>query len=133
MSPNDTPPRDKRSLADLLGELAFDISALVKTEGRLLRAETAEAASRASAGAASMAAGLVLLIGSVVVLAQALILVLAEWMGPGWAALAVGGALALGGTACIALGRNAFRAARFVPERSMEQARRNLRLVKEQL
>lgn len=87
----------RESAAGLLSRLLADFTALVRNEIALAKAEFSEAASSAKAGfAALVIAAVVLLAGSLTLLAAA-VLALAEIMEPWLAALIVGVALAIAG------------------------------------
>lgn len=87
----------RESAAGLLSRLLADFTALVRNEIALAKAEFSEAAGSAKAGfAALVIAAVVLLAGSLTLLAAA-VLALAEIMEPWLAALIVGVALAIAG------------------------------------
>ncbi len=133
MDPSEGLPSGNRSITDLLGDLIRDLNGLVVTEGRLLRAEIAEAGQAIASGTATIATGAALIVVAMLVLVQALIVFLAEWLGPAPAALMVGGALAVVGIVLLLRGRAALTLARLTPDRTVEQNRRDVRLAKEQL
>ncbi|WP_101340983.1 phage holin family protein [Cereibacter azotoformans] len=123
----------ERSIADLLSDLVRDLTGLVRSESRLARAEIAEAGRSFAIGAELIAAGAILLLVALLVLVQALVALLAHWVGPAWAALIVGVALAAIGGILIARGRKDLSAASLVPERTIEQTSRDVRLAREQI
>ncbi len=125
-------PED-RSLGDLLSDLVRDVTGLVRSESRLIRAEVAEAGRSMAVGAEMIAAGGILLLVALLVLVQALVVLLANWVGPAWAALIVGAVLAAIGGLLIARGRKDMSAANLVPERTIEQTSRDVRLAREQI
>ncbi len=122
-----------RSIADLLGDLIRDLSGLVRTEGKLVRAELMEAGKTMAVGAEMIAAGGILLLVALLVLVQALVVLLAHWVGPAWAATIVGAVLALIGAMLILRGKKSMSAANLVPERTIEQTSRDARLAREQI
>ncbi len=128
-----TPGIPGGGLADLLSDLVRDLTGIVRGEGRLMRAELADAARNAAAGAEMMAAGAILLLLAALVLVQALVIALAEVIGPGWSATVVGAVLGILGAVLVYRGRHNLSAARLIPERTMEQTSRDIRLAKEQL
>lgn len=119
------------SITSLLRTLANDISALFRSEARLARAEVSELAGQVATGLELIGAGAILLLVALIVLVQALIIPLADWIGAGWATLIVGGALALIGTIMVLRGRSDLKGANLVPKRTLEQPERDARLVKE--
>lgn len=129
------PPRTgpSNSFADLLADLVRELTGLVRSEGRLMRAEIADAARTMAGGAEMIAAGAVFLLVALIVLVQALVIALAEYLGPGWSATLVGAALGLLGGLLILRGQKTVKSARLVPERTLEQTSRDVRLAKEQI
>ena len=125
----DSPKRslaEDHSIVELLGDLVRDLTGLVRAEGQLARAEIAEAGRSLASGAERIATGAVLLL-------VALVMQLAHWVGPAWAPLILGTALALIAGGAIASGRTDIGAASLVPERTSEQTSRDARLAREQI
>lgn len=120
-----------RSIPDLLRTLASDTSALFRSEARLARAEVSELAGQVATGLELIGAGAILLLVALIVLVQALIIPLADWIGAGWATLLVGGVLALIGAIMVIRGRSDLKASSLVPHKTLEQPERDVRLVKE--
>jgi len=129
----DPTPPESRTIPELLGDLVRDLNGLVRSEGRLLRAEVVEAGRAAATGVETMLGGALLLMVALLVLVQALVVALAAWLGPGLASLAVGVGLALLGIVMVLRGRASLRTASLIPDRTVEQARRDVQLIKEQL
>jgi hypothetical protein len=96
-----------RTVPDLLSDLIREVTGLVRSEGRLARSEIAEAARTIAGGTELMAAGAVLPAVAMIVLVRALIIALARYVGPGWAATAAAAALGLLGTLLILRGQKA--------------------------
>ena len=119
--------------ADLLGDLVRDLAGLVKSEGRLIRSELTEAGRTIAVGVEMMVAGAILLLVSLIVLAQALVIGLAELVGPGWAATIVAALLGAIGALLVVRGRKAMAVTNLLPERTIEQTGRDIRLAKETL
>lgn len=122
-----------RSIADLLGDLVRDLTGLVRSEGRLVRAELVEAGKGMAVGAEMIAAGAILLLVALLVLVQALVVLLAHWVGPGWASAIVGAVFGIIGALLILRGKKNMSAANLVPERTIEQTSRDARLAREQI
>jgi hypothetical protein len=122
-----------RSIPELLTDLVRDLGELFRKEGRLVRAEISEAVGRLATGIEMMGAGAVLLLVALFVLVQALVIALAHLVGPGWSSLIVGGLLAAIGIFLIMRGRKDLSASSLMPERTLEQTSRDVRLAKEQI
>jgi hypothetical protein len=122
-----------RSIPELLTDLVRDLGELFRKEGRLVRAEISEAVGRLTTGIEMMGAGAVLLLVALFVLVQALVIALAHLVGPGWSSLIVGGLLAAVGIVLIMRGRKDLSASSLMPERTLEQTSRDVRLAKEQI
>jgi hypothetical protein len=122
-----------RSIPELLTDLVRDLGELFRKEGRLVRAEISEAVGRLATGIEMMGAGAVLLLVALFVLVQALVIALAHLVGPGWSSLIVGGLLAAIGIVLILRGRKDLSASSLMPERTLEQTSRDVRLAKEQI
>lgn len=133
MDPHERPVPENRSITDLLGDLIHDMNGLVVTELRLLRAEFAIAGRSAAAGTELMMGGAVLIMVALLVLAQALVIALAVWLGPGIASLVVGGVLMMLGLIFVMRGRARLKATSLTPDKTIEQTRRDVRLMKEQM
>ena len=126
-------PREAASFGDLLSDLIRELTGLVSSEGRLARAEIAGAARIVAGGTEMMAAGAVLLLVAMIVLLQALVIALAQYVGPGWASTIIGAGFGLLGALLILRGQKSVRSAQLIPERTLEQTSRDLRLAKEQI
>ncbi|TKB96621.1 MAG: phage holin family protein, partial [Mesorhizobium sp.] len=86
-----TDNQDTRSLTTLVSDLAQQVTTLLQTESRLLRAEISEKLSRAGAGAVEVMGGVICLLAALMVLLQALVIALASaGLGAGWSSLLVG-------------------------------------------
>lgn len=120
-----------RTIPELLGDLVREVSDLVRGEIRLARSEITDAGRKMATGVETMGAGALLLLVALIVLAQALVLGLAEYMEPALAALVVGGGLGLIGAVLVLIGRRAVSSVRLTPERTLEQTSRDVRLAKE--
>jgi hypothetical protein len=132
-NPGPGPGAETRSVPELLTDLVRDVGELFRKEGRLVRAEISEAGKRMATGVEMVGAGAVVLLVAMLVLVQALVIALAEVMGAGWAALLVGGVLAVVGIVLVLRGRKDLSAASLVPERTIEQTSRDARLAREQI
>ncbi|HET6970708.1 MAG TPA: phage holin family protein, partial [Phenylobacterium sp.] len=112
------PFKPQRSIGDLIGELTGDLTALVKKESELIRAELGEKVNRAAKSVGDIAAGGLLLMAALLVLLQALVLALSKVMDPTWAALLVGVTVAAVGYALVRMGMKSISLSGLAPDRS---------------
>lgn len=124
------PTRDPRGLGDLIGQLTADMAELVRKEMELVRAELREKANAAGRAVIDIAAGGLLLVAALLVLLQALVLALANLIGPVWAALLVGVVVAGVGYVLVRAGLKAISPDGLKPDRSARQLRKNAELIK---
>lgn len=138
MDPTPHPPgsgagRPLPSITDLVEQLIHDLGELVRSEGRLARAEMMQTFRRTLRGVLFIAvAGLFFLLAGIILI-EALVVALATVIGPGWAALVVGLALAVVGLVLFLAGRGSLSRATLLPERTIDQISRDTRLAQEQL
>lgn len=127
-------PRESKSVPDLIGDLMREASELFRTEGRLIRSEISDKFTQLQVGGGSIAAGAICLLVALIILAQALVIGLANVaeMGPGWAALIVGVAIAVIGALLLFKGKKDLEPANLTPDRTAQQLRKDTQLVKEQ-
>jgi protein-S-isoprenylcysteine O-methyltransferase Ste14 len=119
---------DPRTIPELMTDLVHELTALFKSEGRLVRAEISESGRKIATGGEMIAAGGIILLVALFVLVQALVIGLSEWVGPGWAALIVGVTLAIIGAVLVQSGRKSFSSASLTPDRTMQQLQQDMRL-----
>jgi predicted phage tail protein len=122
---------DPRSVPQLLTDMAHELTTLFRKEGQLIRAELSEKATQLQVGAGSTLAGAVCLLVALNVLAGALVIALAKYIGAGWAALLVGAVLAVIGAVLVKKGTSDMSG--LVPERSAQQVGKDAQFVKEQV
>ncbi|MBA3448234.1 MAG: phage holin family protein [Pseudaminobacter sp.] len=126
--------QDSRSVATLLSDLAQQGTTLLQTEARLLRAEMSEKFHNVGTGAIEVLGGAVCLLAALIVLLQALVIALAEaGLGAGWASLLVGLVVAGLGVFLLRNGSSSMAPSELTPDRTQEQLKRDVRVVKEQL
>lgn len=132
------PPKETKSLGDLLGDLSRDLTTLVRQEIALAKAELGSKVSQLSNGLISagigagvlFAAGLVLLYA--VVYSVMVLFARMEW--PVWLApWLVGALVALIGYILLQKGISAVKAQSLTPERTAESVRKDAEVVKEHL
>ena len=126
---------DPRSVPELLSDLVNQTTTLFKKEGELIRAEISEKVSQILGAAGALAAGGILLLVALIVLALALVHAVSQIgdMGVGWASLIVGLALAVVGALLLMKGKNSLDAGNLAPRRTLHQVKRDADLVKEQV
>ena len=124
---------DTRSVPELLGDLARSIPALVRQEALLLRSELSDKVSHIQIGLGSLVAGAILLFAALLVLLQAIVIALTEFVGPGWAALIVGVVVGVVGAVLLKKGADQMKATNLMPNRTANQLKQDAELAKEQV
>lgn len=127
------PARDDRSVPELLSDLIREGSEMFRKEGALARAEIKQSINSVTTGGELLLAGGVALLVGLFVASQALIVALAEFIGAGWAATVIALALLLIGGALVAKGKSDIQNASVVPERAIDQTRRDVNMMKEKV
>jgi hypothetical protein len=122
---------DPRSVPQLLTDMARELTILFRKEGQLIRAELSEKATQLQVGAGSTLAGAGCLLVALNVLAGAVVIALAKYIGAGWAALLVGAVLAVIGAVLVKKGTSDMSG--LVPERSAQQVAKDAQFAKEQV
>jgi hypothetical protein len=127
--------QDPCSVPELLSDLVSQATTLFRKEGELIRAELSEKLGQILAAAGALAAGGILLLVALIVLALALVHAVSQIgdMGVGWASLIVGLALAVVGALLLMKGKNSLDAGNLAPRRTLHQVKRDADLVKEQV
>jgi hypothetical protein len=125
--PNTRPGGTSPPVAELVGDVARDVSTLVRQELALAKAETKEEV--AKAGQAGGALGGAALAGwlAVVFTSLAAMFALGAVMALGWAALIVGVLWAAAGAALALVGRARMRSIRPVPAQTIETVKEDVR------
>lgn len=123
---------DNRTIIGLVGDVIDDLTHLLQTEFRLVKAEINEKVSRIANGGVMMGTGVALAISSLVLLLLALVQFLAAAGIPEeWGLLAVGLAGALIGVLVLWKGARNIKETSFIPDRTLQQVRADLDTVKE--
>ena len=135
---------DPRSVPQLLSDLARELTTLFRKEGQLIRAELSEKVTQLQVGAGSAAAGAIILLVALNVLAGALVVAIARigadpvdpaiqdsGIGLGWASLIVGVLLAIIGA--VLMKKGASNMSNLTPERTVNQVSQDATMVKEQV
>jgi hypothetical protein len=124
---------DTRTVPELLADLARSVPALVRQETQLLRAELSDKVGQVEVGLGSMVAGGILLFAALLILLQAIVIALTEIMGPGWASLIVGVAVAAIGAVLLKKGADQMKSTNLMPNRTAHQLKQDAELAKEQV
>ena len=126
-------PEDRtRSTPGLLNDVIAQISALVRGEMDLARAEVQENLRKAAVAVGLIVGGIVLILAALNVLAAAIAAWLTELgIDAGWSALIVGGVLAVVALILLMKGRNDLSASSLAPTRTTKNVRRDAQAVKE--
>jgi uncharacterized membrane protein YqjE len=133
MQPEDrrTGQTEDRSVGALLSDLTSEMATLVRQELRLAQAEGSEKLSNAMIGVAAILGGLLIATCALLILLQALVIALADYM-PDWlAALVVGVAVAIVAFIAIWQGRRNLSAEKLAPKRTMRTVRESTEMVME--
>ncbi|HEY8374792.1 MAG TPA: phage holin family protein [Pseudonocardiaceae bacterium] len=114
------PPVEEVSVGELIGEVAQDLSRLVRQELDLAKAEIREETGKAGRAAGVLGAAAVAGHLALLVLSFALVFALDDVLGLGWAALLVGAAWAVVALLLLLIGRSRMRQVSPKPERTIE-------------
>lgn len=123
----------EQPIKSILGELISGISTLLRQELRLAQAESSEKISQVITGLISLIVGLLVAFSALLVLLQALVLALSEIMEPTFAALIVGGAVALIAFILIQQGQARMKIDNLAPERTLKAMREDREMVMEKV
>lgn len=124
--------KDERSLGELFGDLAREISTLFRAELDLAKTEMSQKAATVGKHAAMIAAGGAVAYAGLLALVAALILLLANWM-PWWAsALLVGLVVAGAGGFLVMNSINALKRADLAPTQTLETIKEDVQWAKGQ-
>ena len=126
--------RDERSLGDLFGDLSRQLSTLVRKEIELARTEVTTRARAATQDAALIGAGGALVYAGVLVLLGAVVLVLVDAGLEPWVAALLVAVIAMAiGAALIWRGREGLKTTSLAPERTIETLKEDAEWAKEQI
>ena len=124
--------RGRYTTSALLTQVLSHLSNLVRKEVDLARAEMQQNAKKAAGGVGLLVGAVVLALVALNVLAAALVAALTEMgLAAGWAALIVGGAIALIAVIFAVIGAKALSATSLAPTRTMTNVRPDTQAVKE--
>ena len=129
------------SLTELISKLIGDVSDLVIEETELIRSEVNDKITQLQAGVGKMAAGAVILLVALMVLADALVMAVAVLLGTaqasgdrtGLASVIVGGVFAAVGAFLVRSGAGDITPMNLKPDRTAMQVRRDRDLARDQM
>lgn len=121
---------DERSAPTLVGDLLTQTTDLFRKEVQLLRAEMGEKANQAGIAAGMILGAVVLALVALNVLAAALVAALSNIMNAGWAALIVGGILAVIAWFMASKGITDLKATNLAPERTANAVSKDASMAK---
>ena len=124
---------DPRSIPEVISAVAGDLANLVRKEGELVRAEVSEKISDAAKAGTQMSIGAALLLGGFLTLMAAVVIGLAHFMDPFWAALVVGVVAGLVGYSLVKGAAKKVTPGALAPDRATRQLKQDAQLVKEQV
>ncbi|HEX7006742.1 MAG TPA: phage holin family protein [Alphaproteobacteria bacterium] len=112
-----------QSVRSLLSELVREVTELFRQELRLARAETGEKIGQVQSGAISLLAGFLIAFVALIVLAQAMVIGLSNFVAPWLAAVIVAVVLAVIGLFLVKAGQSSLKPDNLLPERTMRTIR----------
>jgi len=122
---------DPRPTGSLLSDAVNQLTRLVRGEMALAKAEVAQNVKSAGVGVGLLAGAAILALVALNVLAAALVAAIANWIGPGWAALLVG-VIILAVAAILAMrGLNALKPENLAPTRTVRNVQADAQTIKE--
>lgn len=124
---------NERPLGELISALTRETSELVQKEVQLAKAELAEKAHDAMAGALAFSAGAAVTAAGIIVLLFAVVYGMAELMAPWLAALLVGAVALAAGFVLLRTGRNRMWPSKLAPRRTARSVVETAEYVREHL
>jgi drug/metabolite transporter (DMT)-like permease len=120
-----------QSVKSLLAELVNNVTRLVRQELQLVQVETSEKTSQALEGVFVIIGGLLLAFAALLILLQAVVVGLSEFVDPWLASLIVGVVVAVIAFALIKYGQNNLKASNLTPDRTIRVMREQKDMVME--
>ena len=120
-----------QSVKSLLADLVNNMTKLIRQELQLVQVETSEKTSQALEGVFVIIGGLLLAFAALLILLQALVVGLSEFMEPWLASLIVGIAVAIIAFALIKYGQSNLKASNLTPDRTLRVMREQKDMVME--
>lgn len=125
--------RHDQPVTTLMSDLINGVSTLIRQELRLAQAESSEKLSQVMTGLVSLMVGLLVAFCGLLILLQALVLALSNIMLPTYAALLVGGGVALLAFILIQQGQSRVKLDNLAPERTMKAMREDREMVMDKI
>ena len=126
-------PQMQRSVPEILENIAFNLTQIVRAEFRLAKSELKEGAEKVAAPGATLGAGVVLAFYGLGFLLLAAVYALSSVM-PGWlATLIVGGVLAVAAGILIIAGATKLKRANLTPDKTIRTLEEDVRWAKQQI
>lgn len=122
---------EDNSIRALLQELLTEVQRLFRQEIQLARAETQEKIGQVQYGAIHIAAGMGLAFAALLIILQAIVVGLSNFMAPWVASLIVGVVVAIIALILVMAGQSRLKAANLMPNRTIKSIRRDSDLVVE--
>lgn len=123
-----------RPITSVFTDVLSEVTHLVQTEIRLARAEVSEKVNRAASGGTMIGVGAVFLLAGLFVLLLGIVQLLAiAGLPEHWGLLLVGAAVLIVGVALALKGVNNLKESASAPDRTVEQVRADLSVIKEQV
>lgn len=129
-------PKEDRSIGSLLSDLTNDLTALFRKEVQLAKAEMSEKASQVGSGVQAALIGAVISLAGLLVLLDAAVLALGDWIGmdPPWLpSLIVGLIVGVIGVALLMKGRSNLKNTSLTPERTVSSLRKDTQIAQERM
>ncbi|SDY74389.1 Putative Holin-X, holin superfamily III [Jannaschia faecimaris] len=131
---NDQSPNSGKGPVNLINDILTHVTALIRKEFDLARAEISENINRAAVAIGLLVGALIVALVSLNVLAGALVAGVAKLgVAPGWAALIVGGIMALVAAVMVAKGVRDLKLVSLAPTRMAKNIRRDAEAMKESI
>jgi Putative Actinobacterial Holin-X, holin superfamily III len=126
-------PQTQRTVPELLGNIVDNIQQIIRSEFRLAKAELQEKMTRASRPATTLGAGFVMGFYALGFLLLAAVYGLSMVMAPGFAALIVGGVLAIVSFALVTSSTKKLKRLHPAPERTIRTLEENVQWAKDRI
>jgi|GEM_PF-5191429 len=124
---------ESTSIKGLFSQLTSGLTDLIRNEARLVRAELEEKVDTATQSLISVIGGLFIALAALVILLEALVVALSDWLDPAWAALIVGAVAAVIALILVIGGAKGLKRSARLPQETLSEAKRDRDMVKEHM
>jgi hypothetical protein len=126
---------NQRSVPEIVGDLFLQFTTLMRKEAQLARTEVSENMASVARALGMIVGGAVLLIPALVILLQAAVAELSELypMRSSLSSLVIGGAVLIIGIILLSVGMSGLKIENMMPNRTVQQLRRDASVAKEQV